>query len=267
MTDDFLKFFGFKSMPFGKDSAELYTYEQLAELKQILELTVSQKTIGLLTGQAGVGKTTAAWSVVGALPANTYNVVYLGHDQQGVNLMRRFCLALGLNPKGHRGQQLLQVSQYLSENLLENGRSVSLIVDECHLLDLPTLEDLRMLTNADFDRSSPLSIILIGQLAFRRQLRSPGYEAINQRIRFRYALEGLSQEETAAYVKHRLKLEGGSEDLFTADALRLMFTASGGITRELNNLCSAALLRAMAASVKKIDAKLVKQILEQKELN
>lgn len=261
-----LKYFGFKSMPFGKNS-DLFSYEQLEDIRQILDLTVTHKSIASVTGQAGVGKTTAVWSFAETLPSNAFNIIYLGHDQQGNALTRRLCTAFGLKPRAHRGHQLLQIGQFLFENLAENGRSVVLIVDECHLLDLSTLEDLRMLTNADFDRTSPLSIILIGQLSFRRQLRGPGYEAVNQRIRFRYALEGLSQEEVIAYIKHRLKAEGAGEDLFNADALRLIFSASGGIPREINNLCSAALLKAYTTKTKKIDSKLVKQILDLKELN
>lgn len=265
MSDDLLKHFGFTSMPFGKDS-ELFEYAQLSEVRQVLNFTVSERTISLITGQAGAGKTTAVRSFADTLPANHFRVVYLGHDQQGNTLMRRLCMALGLKPRPHRGQQLLQVGQLLTENLTENGKSIVLVVDECHLLDLPTLEDVRMLTNADFDRSSPLSIILIGQLSFRRQLKSPGYEAINQRIRFRYALEGLSQEEAIAYIKLQIKSAGGPEDLLAADALRLIFSTSGGIPREVNNLCSAALLKAHTCKAKKIDAKLVKQIIDMKEL-
>ena len=54
---------------------------------------------------------------------------------------------------------------------------------------------------------------------------------------------------------------------FTADAIKQLFLAAGGIPRELNNLASAARLRAFTLGVKKIDGKLVKQVLDQKELN
>lgn len=266
MTETFTEFFGCKSMPFGKDVAEYFLYGQFSELKEILKLTVETKTIALVSGQAGTGKTTGIRSFVEELPANSHQVIYLGQDQNGASLMRRLCINLGIKPRPYRSQLALQISQYLAEHLAMMGRALVLIVDECHLLDLPTLEDIRMLTNHDFDSRSPLSVILLGQLSFRRELKRPGYEAINQRIRFRYALEGLSAEEAAAYIKHRLKTTGAVEELFTADALKQVFLASGGIPREINNLCSQAMLRAFASGVKKIDGKLVKQILDQKEL-
>lgn len=264
---DFNDFFGFRSLPFGKDACEYFSYGQFTELKQLLKLAIREASLILVTGQAGTGKTTAVCSFVEELPSNSHQIIYLGQDQHGGNLLRRLCVNLGIKPKTHRSHLPLQISQFLTENLTELGRSVVLVVDESHLLDLGTLEDLRLLTNADFDRRSPLTMVLVGQLVFRRQLRNPGYEALNQRIRFRYALEGLSAEETAAYIKHRLKTAGANEELFSADAIRQIFLASGGIPREINNLCSAALLRAFSLGVKKIDVKLVKQVLDQKELN
>lgn len=264
---DLNDFFGFRSLPFGKDACEYFSHGQFTELKQLLKLAIRETSVTLVTGQAGSGKTTAVCSSVEELPSNNHQVIYLGQDQHGGNLLRRLCVNLGIKPRTHRSQLPLQISQFLTENLTELGRSVVVIVDECHLLDLATLEDLQLLTNADFDRRSPLTMILVGQVVFRRQLRNPGYEALNQRIRFRYVLEGLSAEETAAYVKHRGKTAGASDELFSADAIRQIFLASGGIPREINNLCSAALLRAFSLGVKRIDAQLVKQVLDQKELN
>lgn len=266
MSTDMLQYFGMKSFPFGKEIESFHAYTQFNEIKDLLSISLPLKTMTLITGQAGAGKTTAVRSVLESLPSNTHAVIYLGHDQQGNALTRRLCMSLGLKPKHNRGQQLLQVGQYLLENQSESGRSITLVIDECHLLDLPTLEDLRMLTNSEFDSSSPISIILIGQLSFRRQLKAPGYEAVNQRIAFRYALEGLSLEETSDYIKHRLKLAGASEDIFLADGIRQIFAASGGIPREINNLCVACLVKAHSLGAKKIDAKIVKQVLEMKEV-
>jgi len=80
-------------------------------------------------------------------------------------------------------------------------------------------------------------------------------------------LEGLSMDETVAYIKHRLTSAGGPDDLFLPDALKAIFASSGGIPREINNLCSAALLKAFAIGAKKVDAKLVKLVLDMREVN
>jgi type II secretory pathway predicted ATPase ExeA len=254
---------------FGKSfpKEEIFSYSQFQELHQILALTVRQRTMLLVTGEAGVGKTTAVRTFTDELPTNKHLVIYVGQDQDGGNLSRRLATALGFKPLRSRSHTWLAISQHLSDNLVEQGKEIVLVIDEAHLLDNFTLEDIRLLTNADFDRSSPLSVIMLGQLALRSRLKMAGSEALNQRLKYRYALEGFSEEETAQYIKHRLRSSGGSEDIFQADALKHIFLASQGIPREINNLCTVALLKAQSLTASKIDAKLVRQVLDQRELN
>lgn len=93
------------------------------------------------------------------------------------------------------------------------------------------------------------------------------FEAINQRLRYRYALEGFTEEETAAYIKHRLRLSGWDQEFFAPEAIRRIFLASQGIPREINNYCLSALLKAQNQGLNRVDTKLIKQVLDQRELN
>jgi type II secretory pathway predicted ATPase ExeA len=259
----------FTNLPFGKGlpQEDLFSYSQLEELKRLVQLAIEQKSPLMLSGESGIGKTTAIHAALCDLPTNKYSVVYLGQDQDGSNLTRRLATALGLQPRNSRKHTWMQISQLMADNLIEQGKVPVVVIDEAHLLDNETLEDLRLLTNADFDRSSPLVLILLGQLPLRSRLKMPGFEAISQRLRFRYALEGFTQDETGAYIKHHLRLAGLAEDLFTPDAVKLVFLGSRGILREINNYCTLSLLKAQSLSASKIDGKLVRQVLDQRELN
>ncbi len=141
------------------------------------------------------------------------------------------------------------------------------LVDEAHLLDDQALEEIRLLTNADFDRYSPVSIIIIGQLSLRSRLKTGGFDALNQRLRFRYALEGFTEQETADYIRHRLRTAGLSDQVFNPDALKQIFLSSQGIPREINTLCTLCLVKAQTLDEVKVTAKLVRQVLDQRELN
>jgi len=256
-------------MPFSKSvsSDELFSYSQLNELRPLLKLAIDQKSMMIVTGEAGVGKSTAVGAATDQLPTNKYLIAYLGQDQEGVSIWRRLAGSLGLRPSISRAHTRLSISQHLNDNLLEKGKEVVLVVDEAHLLDRATLEDIRLLTNTDFDRTPALTVILLGQLSLRARVKTPGYEALNQRLRYRYALEGFSEEETAAYIKHRLQLSGWNPEFFSPEAVRQIFLASQGIPREINNYCLAALLKAQEQELNRVDAKLVKQVLDQRELN
>jgi type II secretory pathway predicted ATPase ExeA len=256
-------------LPFGKDIVgdELFKFDQLAELRTTVRLAIEQRTIGAVSGQAGTGKTCAVRSVTDDLPTNKYQVLYVGQEHDETNLCRRIAAGLGLAAKRFKNHAWMQVSQHLCENLAEQGKQVVAVFDEAHLLSGATLENLRLLMNADFDRASPLSIILIGQLPLRAMLKAPGFEALNQRIRFRYSLDGFTEEETTGYIQHHLRLAGLPDDIFSKDATKAIFLAAKGILREINNVALLALLKAESTGMAKVDGKLIRQVLEQRELS
>jgi len=256
-------------LPFGKASSkdQIINYSQLEEVRNLLHLTFGTRSMGLITGEAGTGKTTAVRTVTDELPTNKYSIIYLGQDQDGSNLCRRLSLSLGLKPRLSRTHTLLTVSQHLSDTRLEQGREVILVVDEAHLLDNATLEDIRLLTNNNFDTQSPLSVVLVGQLPLRTRLKGIGFEALNQRLRFRYSLEGFNEQETELYIRHHMRLVEFPADFFEPAACKLIFQAGRGVIREINNLALLSFLKACNSSLKQVDAKLVKHVLDQRELN
>ncbi len=254
---------------FGKNVPrdEMFAYDQFKELHSLLSLTVQVRSMALVTGQAGVGKTTGVRSFADELPTNKFQIIYAGQDHDGGNLSRRLASSLGIQPKHFRSHTWLAISQHLSDNLIEQGKEVILVMDEAHLLDDRTLEEIRLLTNSDFDRNSPITVIMVGQLSLRSRLKQTGFEALNQRLRFRYALEGFSEEETAEYIKIRLRSASLNEDFFATDAIKSIFLAAQGIPREINNICTAVLLKARSQNTDKADAKIVRQVLDQREIN
>jgi general secretion pathway protein A len=254
---------------FGKDVGEdeIFSYSQFVQLQAFLQVTVKKRSMALITGKAGTGKTTGVRAFTNQLPANKYRIMYFGQDQDGSNLLRRFIQIFGLKPQHHRIHLPMQLSQALSDNLQEGGREILAVIDEAHLLDDRTLEDIRLLTNSDFDTKSALSVILIGHPQLRIRLKSLEFDALKQRLKYPFFLEGFSLEETIAYIKHRLVIAGGAPELFSEDAIKRIFDASEGVPRAINNLCELALLKAQLAGLDCIDGKLIKQVVSQFELS
>jgi type II secretory pathway predicted ATPase ExeA len=248
--------------PFGKHIAteEIYKHAQMEEMRHLVRAATMQRSMMLLIGPPGVGKTTGVRSVTDELPINKYTVVYLGQDQNGGNLMRRFAESLGLPVKGFRPSHVLSISQWLTDNLRNGGKEIILVVDEAHGLDDQTLEELRLLSNADYDRQSPLTLILLAQPWLRARLKAPMFEPLTQRLRYRYSLEGMSEDETRKYIAARLTRAGLDGETFTAEAIHSIFSFSEGIPRRVNNFCSLLLLKAKLAGLKRIDAAMAKSI-------
>ncbi len=88
-----------------------------------------------------------------------------------------------------------------------------------------------------------MQTILLGQPQFRATLANPDLEQLRQRILASYHLGPLSDAETRAYVEHRLKRVGWSDDPRWEDAaFTYIYRYTGGIPRRINTLCSRVLL-------------------------
>src|SRR6476660_3514807 len=135
----------------------------------------------------------------------------------------------------------------------ERGRDVIVAVDEAHLLSADQLEELRFLTNSEFDSVAPFTGLLLGQPTLRRRIKLGSFAALDQRIALRYTLPGMTDTETRDYLGHHLKLVGRSDQLFSDDAADLIHHTSRGLPRAVNNLALQALVATYAANKTIVD--------------
>jgi general secretion pathway protein A len=268
MANRFTEWFGLTGIPFGKeiDGKSFLTYGQVEELHQILSLAIESRTAALVTGQAGTGKTTAVRMFAEQLPTDRHRVIYLGYDQTGPSMFARLAAEFGLKMSG-AGTRILMLSQFIKRQIAGANRQLILIVDEAHLLEWRTLEDIRLLTNSEMDSKSVVTLILLGQLWLRSKLKNAGNEALHQRMRFRFGLEGVTKKQTKEYIKHHLALMGCTKELFTDGAVDQIFMASGGILREINNIATECLIKAANQSLPKVDERFAKMVIDQRETN
>jgi len=263
------EFFGWKSTPFSKDIGlkQLFVYPQVEELFEILRATVDDMSMALVASRAGTGKTTAVRAFLETLPTNRYRCIYLGYDQRGSVVMARFAHELGVRLNMTRNSRMLYLTERLQDEMNRGNRQLVVVLDEAHLFEKETLEDIRLLTNADMDRRSPMAVIVLGQHWLKNALKSRlHHEALYQRMRQRYSLEGLTEKETKRYVNHHLMLAGCKPGIFNDEALTLIFSTSEGILREINNLSFECLMRAAARRKKTVTEEIVRWVIDQREV-
>jgi general secretion pathway protein A len=141
------------------------------------------------------------------------------------------------------------------------GRRTLLIFDEAQNLSIEVLEELRLLSNVNSEKDLILQILLVGQPELRAKLLRPELMQFAQRISVDFHLRPLDARDTAAYIRHRLEVAGGSPSLFAADAVDLIHARTGGVPRLLNQLCDFALVYAFADGRQNVDAELIEQLL------
>lgn len=247
---------GFTRMPFGRDLAPtmLHRHRTHGEAAARISWCITERALGVITGEVGVGKTVAVRAALAALDPSRHIVIYLGNPSVGARgIHHAIVTALGGTPRFHHATLIPQAADALATEHAERGRTPILVIDEAHLLDHAQLEGLRMLTNHDMDSRSPFACLLAGQPTLRRKIKLGVLAALDQRIAIRYHMTGMTSEETAGYLRHHLNLAGRSDTLFSDDAITLIHTTSRGYPRAVNNLAIQSLLAAFAANKAIVD--------------
>jgi general secretion pathway protein A len=106
-------FFGFKKTPFSDspDAKQWFASAAWQQVKTRLEFLTQHPGAGLLTGEVGAGKSTAARVFTASLNPSLYKILYV-HFATGsaLDLLRQIALALDLEPAHFRGDLVRQIS-------------------------------------------------------------------------------------------------------------------------------------------------------------
>lgn len=256
------KFHGLSGPAFGKSIAakSLLVYPQLKEFSEELDGLLEEGGIGVVTGEMGMGKTTALRHYFEALGDRACHVCYQGATRHPNALLEGLLESLGVAPTRLRAGMLRQISQRVDRIYQEQRKKTFVVLDEAQLLEDALLEDVRLLTNYEMDTRDPLVLLLIGHPGLRRRLQRPVHQALGDRVTMSYRLEGLSSQETSDYIDCHLRYAGGKPALFTADAREALFELAQGTPRQINKLALNCLKKSTQRKVSSIDGGFVRSI-------
>jgi general secretion pathway protein A len=261
----YTSFFGLAEKPFAitPDPRYLYLSERHAEALAHLLYGINESGGFIqLTGEVGTGKTTVVRTLLSRVPHHADVAVILNPRVTPVEFLLTICEELGLAIAEADRDSVKQMVDALNRRLLNahaDGRRIIVLVDEAQNLSIDVLEQVRLLTNLETPTQKLLQIILIGQPELRELLDRTDLRQLAQRITGRYHLMPLSREETKGYVRHRLRVAGATEEIFTPRALSELHRLSLGIPRVINVACDRALLGAYTQETMKITASLVRR--------
>ena len=243
----YLYHFGFKELPFSlTPNTHFYLPSPShAEAMQVL-LTALKTGEGFIkvTGEVGTGKTLLCRKLLNEIP-DAFEVAYIPNPALSPEEMR-YALASELGIKGLARINQQQLSQKIQMKLVElnqQGKGVVLIVDEAQTIPWESFEALRLFTNLETESRKLVQVVLFGQPELDLMLASHRLRQLRQRITFSYKLRGLSKEEVAQYVHHRVAMAGHQQaGLFDQGAIALLHKYSKGVPRLVNVLSHKALM-------------------------
>lgn len=248
--------FGFTRTPFSKSIAagDLFPRAAHAEAVARIGFCIAEGALGVLVGDVGSGKTVAVRAAVAGLDRTRYSIIYIPNCSFGARgLYVAIVTALGGVPRYRKPELITQTADMLAAEEAERHRQVVIVIDEAHMLAPDQLEELRLLTNSDFDSRSPFAGIMVGQPTLARRLRMGAFAALDQRIAVRFALTPMDLAESVTYLRHHLSLVGRTDPLIADDAIARLHRFATGLPRALNNVATAALIAAAAEGKALVD--------------
>ena len=256
-------YYRFSRTPFSRSipSQDLYPAQGHQEIQGRLTFALQERLPALITGDIGTGKSTALRAFVHTLDRNLYPVAYLANPYLKVTtLYSQILLALQVEPAYSFNRLLPQLRSTLAD-LARQGRFLLLILDEAHRLPPDIFDQLRFLLNNQMDSASLLTLVLLGQPDLAHQLRFAPYQALHQRIAVRYHLTPFDLEQTAAYIKHHLRVVGYRDPLFSDSFIAAVYEHTKGVPRQINNLCRNALLLGLTENKQVLDETDLKRVI------
>ena len=234
-------------MPFTReiDAKQCYPSHSHQEAIARLEFAAQHRHACMITGEAGMGKTTVVRSLLHSLNSSRYRYEYICDSGLSPKLFYREVLdRFGVSP-AIRSTEVKRQYQTLILGLYEQDKKIPILVlDEAHRFSETMLQELRFLLNFKEDSMSPLALLLIGQTSLRTILKVRHMEAIDQRIQVRYQMNPMTEPEMRQYIAHQTKVAGSELELFSEEAMRAVYLFSLGVPRRVNSLCSQAMLDA-----------------------
>jgi type II secretory pathway predicted ATPase ExeA len=255
LTNYNLRIKPFESSP---DPRFIWLSEKHKEALDTLRYGIKEnKGFLLLTGDIGTGKTTVTKRFLKENYTDASVALIPYPDLSIFDFFKMLSQAFNINSNfGSKGDFLILFENFLYNNYLKR-KKVLLLIDEAQKLKNQLLEQIRLLSNIERQDEKLLNIFFVGQNDIFKLMMDEQNKALRQRITIHYNIEPLTISETRNYIKHRLRVAGSEEEIFSPDAIHEIFSFSKGYPRLINTICDRALLTGFVSNMKKINYKII----------
>lgn len=261
---DFLEYWNLEKKPFentGDPKFFYYSPEHKEALVRLIYVIKQNKAGALLAGDYGTGKTTIAKELLYEIEeSQNYESVYISNPiLTSRELLQEIAFQLGKETENTTRLKTRRIIEDQLKDIASRGDRAIIIIDEAHLITRKdVLEELRLLMNLQHKNQFLATLIMMGQLELRDIIDSQ--PQFKQRFAMCYVLRHLNREDTAGYIRHRLKIAGAQRDIFSDEASAMIYRSSAGRPRQINNICDMALLVGSMRNANEINGQIVDDV-------
>jgi type II secretory pathway predicted ATPase ExeA len=254
-----LALWGLKWNPFSPElpSEALLATPAIENFTWRVEQLVQEGGFALVAGESGTGKSVALRIVAERLA--TLRDVVVGVLERPQSKPADFYRELGdiFSVKlsaSNRWGGFKTLRERWRSHLASARLKPVLLVDEAQEMAVEVLSELRLLSSADFDATSLLTVILAGDGRLLERLRHPDLVPLGTRIRTRLHTEAAGREELLELLRHALT-KAGNAALMTPELLDTLVDHAAGNYRLLMTMGGELLAYGLAQEVAQLDEK------------
>lgn len=240
------KYYGFRERPFQLTPTPNWFYASKLHKRALayLQYGLSQgEGFIVITGDVGTGKTTIANQLLNQLNQDEIIAKQIVTSKlEPDDLIRMVASSFNLVVTEHTKASYLDAIYSYLKRLHAQHRRALLLVDEAQNLPLASIEELRMLSNFQFNGKPLLQSFLLGQNELNAIIQSPDMEQFRQRIIASSNLSALQPDDTKAYIQYRLQQAGADSSIIHDNCYPFIHQQSRGIPRKINTLMDRVLL-------------------------
>ncbi len=223
----------------------------------------------VLTGEAGLGKTTALGAMVNLMGESCVQTsLILNPILSGPEFLEMVLLNFGFRDIPTSKAQRLKMFQDFLIRSDNEGKVTALVIDEAHKLSAELLEEVRLLGNFEASDHKLLQMVLVGQPELNDRLNLPELWQLKQRIAIRMSLSRMDRETVANYLIFRWTKAGAEAPIpFTETAIDAIAAWSQGIPRLINAICDNALLIAFSEETRTVETAHIREACQELDLS
>ncbi|MBU1689737.1 MAG: AAA family ATPase [Gammaproteobacteria bacterium] len=265
----YLDHFGLNQPPFKITPNTEFFYtggNRGAILDALLYAITHGEGIVKVTGEIGSGKTMLCRMLESMLPGNVEAIYLANPSLNRDEVFHAIAGELGLATDSKRGGEIMRLMQNCLIEKHATSKQVVLLVEEAQAMPLDTLEEIRLLSNLETAHHKLLQIVLFGQPELDDHLNLPQMRQLKERITHGFKVPPLDHKDIPEYLMFRMRAAGyHGPNVFSTGAIKLITSASQGITRRINVLADKALLAAFSENTHNILPKHIKAAIEDSE--
>lgn len=260
----YLDHWGFTLLPFENVPDPRFFYHASSHEEALSRMVYAAKMGkggAMLSGEVGCGKTTLAKVCIQELPVGMFETALVVNPRlEPTEFLQEVLYQFGIPDVPDSKVKCLHLLNDKLRRNYKDGKHSLLFIDEAQMMPEASLEEIRLLLNAQEHDRFLLTLLLFGQPELNSKIKN--LPQLDQRIPIRFHLPAFGWEDSAKYIAFRQNRAGRKKNAFTVEAMERIHENSGGVARKINNLCDLALLLGFSKGETVIDANNVEAIVQ-----